>query len=163
MTESAVQPFVRGRWWGRLTFAVLMVPLAARLAPWPELATALQYAQRLIILTGIAVYVRHGSRLRRGVWTAQSWRRFLMSVVVSLAAVALLWAFAGGIGIDEGRTWIGERGSTSLRVNFLAALVLGFVGVGMFAGALHRFATDDPTSQYESRLSRLWARVSRGS
>jgi hypothetical protein len=160
MTDATVQPYVRGRWWGPLTVVVMVLPLAARVAPWPQLATALRYAQLFLVLTGIAVYVRNGIRMRRGVWTAQSWRRFLTSVAVSLVGVAIMLVFAAGV--DNGwvqRGWIGERGSTLRMVVALSVITVGFVGAAMFAGALHRFAADPHRSQYESRLSRLWQRV----
>ncbi|HQX82243.1 MAG TPA: hypothetical protein PKW63_10840 [Vicinamibacterales bacterium] len=157
MTHTLVPPLVRGRWWGPLSFAVVLLPLAARLVPWPELATVLRWAQHGIVLAGLTVYARHGIRMRRGVWTAQSWRWFLASVVVSLAGVALMLAVAAGV--DNGWAWIGERRSTHRMVVGLSVTAAGIIGVAMFAGAMHRFASDDPVSQYDSRLSRLWRRV----
>ena len=133
--------------------AAMTLPLAAHLAPWPVLATTLRYAQMLIVMAGVAVYARQGIRMRRGVWTAQSWRRFLTSVVLSLAGVALMLVFAAGV--DDNWSWIGERGSARRLAVGLSVTAAGLVGVLMFAGAMNRFATEDPASQYESRLSQF--------
>jgi hypothetical protein len=142
-----------------LSFAVIVLPLAARLTPWPELASVLRYAQMAIVVAGVALYARHGIRMRRGVWTVQSWRRFLMSVVSSIAGVVLMLVFAAGV--DDGWVWFGERGSTRRMGVALFVITVGMVGALMFAGAMHRFANDDPSSQYESRLSRVWRHVFR--
>ena len=132
--------------------------VAARFVPWPALTSALRYAQMLLVLTGIGVYVRQGIRMRRGVWTAQSWRRFLTSVVVSLAGIAVMIVFS--LAVDNRSAWVGEGGSARRHAIGLTIITVGIVGVFMFAGALNRFATDEPAKQYESRLSRMWLRVS---
>ena len=151
-----MMPLAHGRWWTPLSILLMVLPVAARFAPWPELAPVFRYAQMAIVLAGIAVYARHGIRMRRGVWTTQSWRRFAASVAVSLAAVAVMLTFAAGVDAHAG--WVGAGHSATRYSIGLSASVTGFTGVFMFAGAMNRFATD-PAEQYESRLSRLWRRV----
>ena len=157
MGQPAVLPITHGRWWGPLAFVALALSMTARFVPWPELATVLRWAQTALILTGVAVYARHGIRMRRGVWTTQSWRRFAASVVVSLAALALLLAFAAGV--DAHAPWVGVSHSATRRTLGLAVTITGFAGVFMFGGAMERFAKDPADKQYESRLSRLWRKV----
>jgi NAD/NADP transhydrogenase beta subunit len=159
MAQPSVLPIVRNPWWGPLTIAVLVLPLAARVAPWPVLATALRFAQATLVVAGIAVYARHGIRMRRGVWTTQSWRRFVASVVVSLTGVALMLAFAAGV--DARWSWVGASRSATRLTLGLAVTVAGIVGAVMFGGAMIRFASDDPQRQYDSRLARMLRILSR--
>jgi len=152
--QASVQPLVHSRWWGPLAFVAMVLLLVAEIAPWPAWETTFKYAQRILILTGIAIYARHGFRMRLGVWTSLSWWRFAASVIVSLAGPALMLAMSAGV--DNGSAWVGEGRSMMRLTIALAALAVAVVGTSMFVGAMHRFATDPPGSQYDSRLARLW-------
>jgi hypothetical protein len=162
MAQPEVLPIPRSQWRSWLLLAWLALPLAANVSPSPVLGTALRFAQAAILLAGIAVYARHGIRRRRGVWTAQSWRRFAASIIVSLMCVAMMLTFAAGV--DAGWSWVGAKHSALRLMQFLASTVAGLVGSGMFVGAMNKFAHDAPGSQYDSRLrwSRLSAQLRRG-
>lgn len=154
MVDETLQPFVPGKWWNRLLIAYLMLPFVWRLSPWAWLDMLARTGYWVIPFAGLSVLATHGVRLRRGTWTGQSWTWFFVSVVTSLAAVGQLLATA--LNADSDGSWFGERGSYSSSAFGVSSLVIGFIGVGMFAGAVFRFARDPVGSQYTSRLQKIF-------
>jgi hypothetical protein len=158
MTTESLRPYVPGKWWTRLLMAVLILPLAARVAPWPLFSTLLQVTHRAILVSGLAILTIHGFRLRRGTWTLQSWRRFAASVVVGITLLALVFVF--GYAADARAPWIvWLREMTGTLGPFVLILSLIFGGALALIPALWRFACDPLDAQFDSKLARVWRRA----
>jgi hypothetical protein len=155
MPQRAVQPPLLGLWWILSLGVVSLMSVGARIAPWPALATPSAYAREAILLIGVAIYAIHGTRRRRGVWTAKSWRRFAASIAVSFICVASIFIFAAGV--DVKASWVGPGRSATRGILIFTATATAITGIVMFVGAMHRFASEPSDSQYDSRLAR-WLR-----
>ncbi|GMV21436.1 MAG: hypothetical protein AMXMBFR57_13850 [Acidimicrobiia bacterium] len=154
MTTESLRPYVPGKWWTPLLVTMVVLPIAAKFAPWPLMSRLLLGGHRAILLSGLAILTIHGFRLRRGTWTFRSWRRFAGSVIVGTSAIVLVFGLASSA--DSRAWWILMIGRFGLFV-LLLSLIIG--GPLALMPALWRFACDPLDTQFDSKLARLWRRA----